>query len=621
MIRRSGGQDLPQNSEDCDDMTRRPSDVSSAALNAGGATPIVGQAAQVKSFGGMAGQAGSAASLSRMLEAMAEMKAATLGGVIDQAVAALQKDDFETGGRLAIQALEMDERSGFAWYLLAIARERAGDFASSVRAYDKALQLIPAHAEVANDMGRLAYRMGMKETAEKLFAHYVKAHPENPEGVNNLACAVRDQGRYDEAIEVLRPAIMAHPEAAVLWNTLGSVLAEQGDPAGCVTFFDEALRLQPDFPKARYNRSTARLALADVEGALEDCNGAMTAAMPADEILMMQLARSTMHLNLGDLQAGWDDYEARRDPSFGDVTHYLVERPEWTPADDLAGKSLLVFGEQGLGDELLFANLIPDVIEALGPEGRLTLSVEPRLVPLFQRSFTQARVGAHATFDVDGRTVRVAPFLDEAELAQVDLWVAMGSLLRGFRNRIEAYPARVGYLTADPARVAHWREVLKSAPAGPKIGILWKSMTAKGARHRWFSPFALWEPVLRTPGVCLVNLQYGDCEAELAYARSQGIDIWEPPGIDLKQDLDDVAALTCALDLTIGFSNASLNLAGACGAPVWLVTPQACWTQLGTDRYPWYPQTRVFTPTSYADWDEVMCKMAKALSVAFPTAT
>lgn len=592
-------------------MTRRKSDVSATALSAGGdMTPIIGQAARVQAFGGMAGQAGSAASLSRMLEAMAEMKAASLGGVIDQAVAALQKDDFENGGRLAIQALEMDERSGFAWYLLAIARERAGDFPSSVRAYDKALQLIPAHAEVANDMGRLAYRMGMKETAEKLFAHYVSAHPENPEGVNNLACAVRDQGRYDEAVEVLRPALIANPQAAVLWNTLGTVLAEQGDPAGCVTFFDEALRLQPDFPKAQYNRSTARHALADTAGALEDCNAAMTAPMPADEVQMMRLARSTMHLTLGEIAQGWNDYEARRDPNFGDVTHYLVDRPEWTPASDLGGKSMLIFGEQGLGDELLFANLLPDVIAALGPTGRLTLSVEPRLVSLFQRSFPTVRVGAHATFDVDGRTVRVAPFLDEGELAKIDLWAPLGSLLRGFRNRVEAYPSEAGYLTADPERVAHWREVLKTAPAGPKVGLLWKSMTAKGARHRWFSPFALWEPVLRTPGICLVNLQYGDCEAELAYAKSQGIDIWVPPGIDLKQDLDDVAALTCALDLTVGFSNASLNLAGACGAPVWLVTPQACWTQLGTASYPWYPQARVFTPTSYADWDEVMARMA-----------
>ncbi|NBB15878.1 tetratricopeptide repeat protein [Caulobacter sp. SLTY] len=594
------------------------SQVSAAALSAqAGLTPVVGEAAAARPVEGIVGQAGSPAALARMLDALAEMKSASVNGLLQQAVTALQADDFNTGGALAIRGLELDEQSGFGWYLLAIARERAGDFASSVRAYEKALMLLPDHAEVANDMGRLAYRMGMKETAEKLFGHFVAAHPENTEALNNMACAVRDQGRYAEAIDILRPALMAHPADAMLWNTLGSVLAEQGDPAASATFFDEALRLQPDFPKARYNRATARHLLSDAAGALEDCNAAMAAPMPADEQLMMRLARSTMHLSLGHVAQGWDDYEARRDPSFGDVTHFLVDRPMWTPESDLHGKSLLLIGEQGLGDELLFANAIPDVLEALGPDGRLTLSLEPRLIPLFARSFPRARVGAHATFSVDGRTVRVVPFLEPEDLAAIDLWAPLASPLRRFRSSAEAFPARAGYLTADPARVAHWRSVLETAPAGPKVGLLWKSMTSKGARHRYFSPFEQWEPVLRVPGVTLVNLQYGDCEAELAAARAEGIDIWVPPGIDLKQDLDDVAALTCALDLTLGFSNATLNLAGACGAPVWLITPKAGWTMLGTDAYPWYPQARVFNPPAYGEWGAVMEEIAGALASAF----
>ncbi|HYE47798.1 MAG TPA: tetratricopeptide repeat protein [Caulobacter sp.] len=598
------------------------SQVSAAALSAqAGLTPVVGEAATTGPVAGITGQAGSPAALARMLDALAEMKAASVNGLLQQAVSALQADDFTTGGTIAIQALELDERSGFGWYLLAIARERAGDFASSVRAYEKALLLLPDHAEVANDMGRLAYRMGMKETAEKLFGHFIAAHPDNAEAVNNLACAVRDQGRYGEAVEILRPALLESPEQAMLWNTLGTVLAEQGDPAASATFFDEALRLQPAFPKAQYNRATARHALGDAAGALEDCNIAMSAAMPADEQLMMRLARSTMHLSLGNVAQGWNDYEARRDPNFADVTHFLVDRPQWAPDSDLAGKSLLLIGEQGLGDEVLFANYLPDMLEALGPEGRLTLSLEPRLVPLFARSFPQARVGAHATFSVDGRTVRVVPFLEPEELQAIDLWAPLASPLRRFRDSIAAYPARTGYLKADPGRVAHWRKVLETAPAGLKVGLLWKSMTTKGARRRYFSPFEQWAPVLKVPGVTLVNLQYGDCEAELAAAKAEGIDIWVPPGIDLKQDLDDVAALTCALDLTIGFSNASLNLAGACGAGVWLISPRLGWTQLGTDAYPWYPQARVFNPPAFGDWDAVMGQVAGALGAYVDSGT
>jgi Flp pilus assembly protein TadD len=90
--------------------------------------------------------------------------------LLQDAVPRCRRDDFQRGGELAIKALELDEKNGFGWYLLAIARERAGDFASSVRCYESALTLLPDQAEIANDMGRLAYRMGMKDTAEKLFS-------------------------------------------------------------------------------------------------------------------------------------------------------------------------------------------------------------------------------------------------------------------------------------------------------------------------------------------------------------------------------------------------------------------------------------------------------------------
>ena len=597
--------------------TSRRSEASSAAMS-----PFTAEAARPRIAGSVVGQSGSPAALTRMLEAMAGMKAASLQALLQQAVIALQGNDFQTGGELAVKALEIDERSGFGWYLLAIARERAGDFAGSVRCYESALALIPDHAEVANDLGRLAYRMGMKETAEKLFLHYVLAHPGATEPLNNLACAIRDQGRYSEAIDVIRPALMAAPGDSLLWNTLGTVLSEEGDPAAAATFFDEALRLDPSFAKARYNRANIRLFLGDPQGALLDCEQALSAPMAVDELQMMRLARSTMHLATGDLEKGWRDYESRRDPGFADVTHVAIDRPEWTPGADLKGRSLLLVGEQGLGDEVLFANLLPDVLSALGDKGRLTLALEPRLVSLFQRSFPTARVGAHATFSVDGHTVRVMPFLTEADLASIDLWAPLASPLQQFRAAVEAFPDRPGYMRPDPARVEHWRRVLAEAPAGPKVGLLWKSMSRKGGRHRFFSPFALWEPILKTPGLSLVNLQYGDCDEELAQARTEfGVDIWTPPGIDLKQDLDDVAALTSALDLTIGFANASLNLAGACGAPVWLISPQCAWTMVGTERYPWYPQARVFLPRSFGDWEPVMQDVAVALTETFGLGT
>ena len=156
--------------------------------------------------------------------------------------------------------------------------------------------------------------------------------------------------------------------------------------------------------------------------------------------------------------------------------------------------------------------------------------------------------------------------------------------------------------------------MLAALGPGLKVGLLWKSLKVASQRSRFYAPFAAWAPVLETPGVSFVNLQYGDCEAELAYARETlGVEIWSPPGIDLKDDLDEVAALASALDIVAGPANATINIAAACGTPAWFVCPPGGWPMLGTDRYPWYPAARVFMPPGFNRWEPAMAAMAEAL--------
>ncbi|MBL8771316.1 MAG: tetratricopeptide repeat protein [Phenylobacterium sp.] len=557
------------------------------------------------------GEAGGKDSLARLNSAVGELRAVAAAPVLRRAIDFLNREDFVNGGKWAVKALEIDERNGVGWYLLAIARERAGDFGNSVRAYEAALALLPEHAEVANDLGRLAFRMGMHEQAEKLFRHYIDHAPERADGVNNLASVMREQGRTEETIELLRAAIQRHPESAMLWNTLGSVVMDQGDLHNAATFFGEAVRLNPKFGKARYNLSQVKHGLGDNEGAMADCDAALRRTNTAEDKQMMGLARATYQLCLGRIGSGWDDYEARLSAQFAGVTHFAIERPRWKPGGDLRGKRFLVCTEQGLGDEVMFANVLPDVLEQLGPDGKLILAVERRLVTLFQRSFPTAEVSRHITNVVAASVVRRVPEIDQS---QVDLWTPIASLMRQYRRRLEAFPQHQGYLRPDPERIAHWREVLKTAPAGPKVGLLWKSNISKG-RTRFFSPFDQWRRVLATPGASFVNLQYGDCSEELERAKREfGVTIWQPPGIDLKEDLDDVAALCCAMDVTIGFSNATLNIGAACGAPAWLLTTPGIWTRLGSDAYPWYPHVRTFAPPAFGEWDALMEDVAGALS-------
>lgn len=561
---------------------------------------------------GAVGDSASAEAIERLKRSAQQIKNNDNAKAVTRAIQAIHLRDYAKADKLALALLKKDEHLGLAWHILGIAREKQGDFATSLRAYEAALKLLADHGPVAGDLGRLAFRMNMPEIAAQFFAHYRLAKPDDVEGANNLACALRELNREGEAVEVLKAAIGANPTAALLWNTLGTVLCNVGDAGGSLVFFDEALRLRPDFSKAHHNRAFAKLDLGEVEEALVDCEAAIKSPESPEDLAMMQFAQATILLGLGRVAEGWEAYEARFAPALVEAPRFQIPGTRWS-GQDLAGKTLLISTEQGLGDEVMFAGMLPDILERLGPDGSLSLAVERRLIPLFQRSFPGIEVTAHRTVAYEGRTYRAAPEIEDWD--RFDYWAAIGDFLPSLRGSVEAFPRRDHYLTPDPERVAHWKAELEKLGPAPKVGLLWKSLKLGAERGRQFSPFEAWRAVLQTPGAVFVNLQYGDCDEEIAYAKETfGVEIWQPPGIDLKKDLDDVAALCAAVDLIIGFSNATINLAGAVGAPIWMMTAPKVWTKLGTDRYPWYPQAQVFSPADFSDWEPVMEEVARALA-------
>ena len=488
--------------------------------------------------------------------------------------------------------------------------EDSGQNAAALEAYQAAFERAGQDPAIAGDIGRLALRMGQHAIAEQLLRIHLQALPASLDGRVHLAHALREQHRYGEAIEILTPAVQAHPGEGRLWAALGTVLVQQGRPGEGLPFLDEAVRLDPAAATVRYARANALADLGEHDRAILDYEAAL-GGLPEVDRDRVRTPLALSRLAIGDLVGGWDDYRARLSPHAARPVRFEAAGQPWPfdpaePAEALRGRSLLLVAEQGLGDEVMFANAVPDVLDALGEVGQLTLAVEARLASLFARSFPQAEVVAHQTRSADGGVVRMAP-------ASAEFWAPLAAPLRRFRRAVSDFP--VGpYLKPDPARVAHWRGVMDDLP-GTKVGLLWKSLKLDGERQRQFAAFDLWAPVLRTPGVRFVNLQYGDCAPELAHGREAlGVDIVQPPDVDLKQDLDDVAALSCALDLTIGFPNATINLAGACGAPLWLINAPAAWTKLGTDGYPWYPQARVFAPTATGGWASAMADVAQALA-------
>lgn len=543
----------------------------------------------------------------------------TAADLLRRAVEADRRKAFAEAARLAAEAATAEPENLQAWRLLAVFQEKLADYPAALDAYERALSLSPDDAGLARDIARLASLLNLPALAERFLLRARRQDPASVEIVNDLAYAYCEQSRFADAIDLLRVTLTETPGAAMLWNTLGCVLFESGDAPQSLVFFDEAIRLQGDLHAAWFNRANARKAVGDIRGALNDCERAIE--LGADSLTqdaMYRYARSNLLLNAGEVGAGWDAYAVRNGEPYPGYVHHTLAGPAWGPDEPLAGRRILVVGEQGLGDEVLFANLLPDVAREIGPEGRLLLAVEPRLVSLFQRSFAEAEVVAYDTRREGLRTIRDVPGVAPGAY---DAWARMGDFLGRHRRSLRDFPtAPVGFLTADPQAVDRWRSVLADLGPGPKVGVIWRSLLMTSQRLKFYPPLDLWKPVFGAPGVTFINLQLGDCDDELrTIARDFGADIRTLPGLDLRTDLDGIAALSQALDLVVGPATATTNIAAAVGAPTWLMTTPDAWPRLGTDAFPWYPQAQAFTGEQSYDWPKVSAEVGAALRARFPT--
>ncbi|WP_443751135.1 tetratricopeptide repeat protein [Asticcacaulis solisilvae] len=551
----------------------------------------------------------------RILQAHTEtIKRADTLAFLRDALLAFKAGNWEKGGEMALKALHVDEKCGDAWHYLAVAREKLGDLATALTCYESAHKLMPDNAAIINDLGRLAYRLDLNDLAEKFFLRFIEMSPGHVEAVNNLASVWREGNRLDDAVELLRGAIQLTPDSAQLWNALGTVVNARGDLTNSVIFYTEALRHDPRHVHAHYNLGNAQCNLGQFDEGRDHLMTALPIFADAINIHTCKLSIAFSYLAAGDLVPGWDWYKARDKDGTDENMQYLIDRPQWQPGDSLAGKRLFLSAEQGLGDEIMFAGILPDLLDEVGPEGHVTIGVEPRLVSLFARSFPQCTVTRHHTTRYRTRPVRLFP--DMEDWSQVDAWATMGQFLPRYRTQVSDFD-QPAFLKADPERVAYWKAQLAELNDQPKVGLLWKSLIKHSRRDRYYSPFSQWQEVLSVPGVQFINLQYGDTTEEMEQAAALGLDIWTPPDIDLKQDLDDLAALTAALDCVLGPANATSNIAGAVGTEIWIVSQAHAWNSLGTDRFPWYPKSRVFFSPSMTDWTEVMGAVKAAVEDRF----
>ena len=444
--------------------------------------------------------------------------------------------------------------------------------------------------------GLLAQQAGETDRAIECYRAALRQHPGLAPAHFNLGQLLRERGNYREAAACFEGAARLRPTATDAWLNLGAMLELLDRHRDAVAAYQRASACSPDDVAPLYNRGNALLALGELAGAA----AAYQAVVELDPgHVGANWNLSTTQLAAADFQSGWRQYEWRWAKA-GIDPKGKYPWPLWA-GEPLAGKRIVVWREQGLGDEILFATCLRELV-ASGAE--VTLMASARLVSLLQRAFPSIEVLA------DGAKIG----------GQVDVHAPIGGLPRYVRQSRTSFPSQGRFLVPDSAVATRWTARLDRLPAGPRVGISWRSGLATEQRQRHYSSLEAWGPLFKLPSIQLINLQYDECAAELEAAEDRfGIKIHRWRSENLKDDLETAVALMWNLDAVVTAPTAVSSLAGGVGVPTWQVDSGSDWTAHGQDRSPWFPTVRVVRrPFGSVAWEPVLERIAADLSSLLP---
>lgn len=417
----------------------------------------------------------------------------------------------------------------------------------------------------------------------------------------DLADAQRSRRDPESARRVGHWAVRLGPYSSVVRATLAAALFDLDRVVDAGRAACAAAVLDPGNAKAYVNRAQCLYRTDRFAAAIADGLRAV-AADPENPQIRANLA--SYRLASGDLERGWPLF---RDRPAGRI----LARSPGLPAARWSGEPdarLLVLAEQGLGDELLFANCWPDLAARLHTGGLAAGMVEldPRLRPLAARSCPGLQ---WADRDRSGRLSGAGP---AGAAFGATHWIAAGDLPAILRHHVKDFPTAPPVLRPDPARVEGFRRWLdEAAPGVPRIGLCWRSGLRTGDRRKHYPELSECGALLRSPGLRIVVLQYDDCAREIAAAVGpDDTGLLVPPGLDRRDDLDGVAALIAALDGVVSAETAVLALAGAIGAPTVGFGLGAGWVALGQPGLPWFPTVRTRYRRAGEDWESLMARVA-----------
>jgi tetratricopeptide (TPR) repeat protein len=507
-------------------------------------------------------------------------------------VLAAQSNQPKQALRLLERALQVEPNSAAAHCNKGTALQATGQWGAALASYERAISLKPDHAIAHCNRAAVLKELGRRDEALLGYERALELRPELAEAHFSRGTLLQERGRLQDALASYDAAIALRATYAESHFQRSAVLKASGRCEEALASCERAIALRPDHAEAWCNRGYLLKQLGQWQQALVSLDRALTLR---SDLVEARFNRATLLLSLGDFGRGWPAYESR-----WELKHCSAPKARGFPQDlwrgeaEIAGKTLLLHGEQGLGDTLQFCRYAPLVAQR---GAKVLLEVQPSLVGLLSQL-------AHSCQVIEA---------GEA-LPRFDYHCPLLSLPLAFRTELDSIPSSAAYLGAAPGLMAQWQQRLGDARR-PRVGLCWSGR----AHHindlqRSIPLTQLLEQLPRD--FEYVSLQHEPRPHDRSTLEANPWVLDAGSGL---RDFVDTAALCACMDLVVSVDTSVAHLSGALGKPTLILLPFAADWRWLLDRSdsPWYPSVRLLRQQIPGDWSAALKGLANALAQQF----
>ena len=522
-----------------------------------------------------------------------------------KAVKAYRSRDLITAARLFRRGLELDPSDRFCKINLAVVLHEQGNHREQYQLARELYSEDPDDPAILNQIGLGEYTNGLLAEGYEKLKRAAQLDPNRFDTFLNLSAIAGEIQDFEGGLRYAFEAVRIRPDAAFAHNNLGSAFMSLGHWGQAEECFLTVITLDPLNVHANINLAVCRSGREDPHEVIKLYAKCLTLPEIVDaDVRKVRFFMGMCYLEVGDFAKGWANYAAGFYPGVTNLRNpprkFVVPKWDGSPLRD---KRLLVWREQGLGDELFFGSVLKD-LEKLA--GKVILECEPRLVATFKRSFPNFTVRHQAYF--------AAPDFGAAH-EDFDLHIPLGDLMGVFRRSLADFESSGPYIAADNEKVALFDGRLGPRGSALRVGICWRSGMLSANRNLGYSALSTWEALLRRPNTQVINLQYGAEDKELSRAEQEfGISINSWPDVDLRNDLDTTFSLIKSLDVVVSVGTAVAQMAAAAGVRTILLVPKLSWTSFGTTQYPAYSNVQILTARSGEEVSTLIPEVLRVLS-------